>query len=181
MQKYDLTDCSVVVPIQIDFKERLEHLLFIDSYFESHFINYQLILVEMDSEPKIQLPPKHNREVHFLQSREEFSLGTASNISATFDVDTLIHLFKTSTFKSLGGYNETFVGWGADDDEIWARFTNLGAAPAMLENYNAFHLEHPRKEGSVTEYLKNLYIAKVIEKMPAEESIDYIKTWNRFA
>lgn len=249
-QKYDLKDCAIIIPLQIDFPERREHFHFVHSYFQSHFVNHQLLIVEMGREQEIPFS-------HFIQTEGEFSTSIASNVGVTkiktpyfckFDVDAvlspkalfdafqwlkkdsntsfilpynrisyrifsplreqllqaanwedleemqksphvkvkndqstgLIHLFRTSVFKELGGYNEEFVGWGYEDDEIVHRFEKLNHPPQFLKEACAFHLEHPRKASSVLEYSKNWYRYSVIQNMDSESLREYIKTWSRF-
>jgi len=80
----------------------------------------------------------------------------------------------------LGGYNEEFVGWGYEDDEIQVRFDKLNHAKQNLENYSAFHLDHPRKPGDPIQDYKNYNRSLAIREMPPGTIIEYIKTWNRF-
>ncbi len=261
MKKYDLSDCSIVIPVHIDSTERLEHVNFLYSYFNRYFINHQLIVIEQGIEPKTQFPLHVKRE--FLKSNETFSTAEVSNIGASvvktpffckcdadalihpkaifdaferlknrastsfvlpyngvsftiqnplrkeiiqsFDFDRfpfvkkgkgddlckgmdikndsstgLIHHFRTAVFKALGGYNEEFIGWGYEDDEIAARFSKLGHPKENLEEYNAFHLDHPRKPGDPIQAFKNYYRLLVVQRMPTEEILEYIQTWNRF-
>lgn len=261
--KFNLSDCSIVVPIHVDFKERLDHLSFLYSYFDRYFFNHQLIVVELGLAPKA---PQHpSVQVEFVKSDRVFSTGEISNIGAEFvvnpffckyDVDALvhpkalfdafekmknhpdtsmvlpyngisftiqnplreeiikscdfealpfvkkdqvdawtgknmyvkndqsiglIHHFRTSVFKALGGYNEEFVGWGYEDNEVATRFEKLQHPLQFLENYNAFHLDHPRAPGDPVQAFKNQYRSLVVKNMDAEGILEYIKTWNRFS
>lgn len=92
----------------------------------------------------------------------------------------LIHHFRTSVFKEIGGYNEGFIGWGYEDTEIINRFNTLGHPKVMLENYNAFHLEHPRKEGDQAQIFRNYCRKQIFSAMSPEELRNAIKSWNRF-
>lgn len=96
------------------------------------------------------------------------------------DSQGLIHCFRTSVFKALGGYNEEFIGWGYDDNEILARFKILGHPKEILKGYNAFHLDHPRLYGGEFQALQNQHRWQRVEKMPAKELVEYVKTWTRF-
>ena len=258
MEKFDLSDCSIVLPVQIDSVERFENVHFLFQFFEKYFRNHQLIGVEQGTEPKIQ--PHPGAEVEFVNSGEEFSLsqicnrgasrvknsffckydadalihpkaifdaferlkreaGTSfilpyngisldiqnplrSEIMQSFDLGSLpflgkedldgfeqanmrikndnstglIHVFRTAVFRELGGYNEEFVGWGYEDEEVVARFDKLGHPRKILENYNAFHLDHPRKMGDSVQVFKNYYRYLVVKNMPADDILDYIKT-----
>ena len=92
----------------------------------------------------------------------------------------LIHHFRTSVFKELGGYNEEFVGWGYEDNEVTARFKILGHPRDLLENYNAFHLYHPRKRGDKTQIINNYLKWQFVESLSPTLLKEYIKTWSRF-
>lgn len=265
MTQYDLADCSIVIPVQIDSKQRLEHLQFLFSFFQTHFVNHQLIIVEQGTESKVQ-PPK-SAVFEFVFQDEDFSIAQISNIGASlvrtaffckYDVDAvvepkaifdafellkndlsvsfaipyngvsfniknplrrvilrsyhlrqlpvisrneaharsseeislksahskgLIHHFRTSVFKALGGYNEEFIGWGFEDNEILARFALLGHQFHLLKDYTAFHLDHPRapmtfRSQALTAQNYQRFLA--IQKMPQEEILQYIQTWSRF-
>jgi hypothetical protein len=266
MAKYDLTDCSIVIPVQIDSSHRLEHLHFLFSFFDAHFVNHQLIVVEHGIESKVQ-PPK-NAVFQFVRSDEEFSTALISNVGASlvttpffckYDVDAvvepkaifdafvllknkpkvslvmpyngvsfniknplrqailrsvhleklpvisrgeahllsseeislksrnskgLIHHFRTSVFKAFGGYNEEFVGWGYEDNEILARFAKLKIPVKRLKNYTAFHLDHPRAATTLrsqVQMTQNYQRALSIQEMSPQEIMQYIQTWNRFS
>src|SRR5579885_3597724 len=211
MVKLDLKDCSIVIPVRIDFPERLEHVNALLRYFPQFFKNYELIIVEQGKEPQVK-----SEAVLFVQTEEEFSTSQLSNIGAEHvktpyfckcDADAcidpraifeafeklkadsslslvlpyngvsytvqsplreeliqslnfrnlplvqpreslyfdaphmilknsnskgLIHHFRTSVFKQLGGYNEEFIGWGYEDDEVLVRFEKLGHPPTYL-------------------------------------------------
>lgn len=92
----------------------------------------------------------------------------------------LIHHFRTSTFKELGGYNEEFIGWGYEDTEMIHRFKALGHPKILLENYNAFHLEHPRQKGDEAQIFRNYCRKQVMGAMSPEELRRAIQGWNRF-
>ena len=263
-KKLDLSDCTIVIPLHIDFPERLEHLRFLLRYFTKFFINHQLILVEQDVKSKIDFPLPPEADLEFITSEEDFSITRVSNSGAELvktaffckcdtdllvhpkaifdaferlktdsstslvlpyngisfnltsplkedlmhscdfqklpciqreeiasfssphlhlkcgDSQGLIHCFRTSVFKTLGGYNEEFIGWGYDDNEVLARFKGLGHPKEMLKGYNAFHLDHPRMYGGEFQVLQNFHRWQRVEKMPRDELVDYVKTWTRF-
>ncbi len=264
MQKYDLSDCSIIIPFYADCPERIEHLLFQLRYFPTFFINYELIIVEQGIKPAIDFPQRPGLRVEFLNSNEVFSTARISNIGASlvktvffckcdtdlfiqpralFDAlerlkanpstsmilpyngvsftlktplreermhslnfemlpfsfpeestsidiphislksnesEGLIHFFRTSTFKALGGYNEEFIGWGYEDGEILARFHSLGHPKEVLADYNAFHLDHLRIEGSQFQLLLNIHRLNMVKGMSASHLVEYLKTWTRF-
>jgi len=264
MKRYDLINCSIVVPIHVDCLQRLDHLNFLVQYFSTFFKNYKLIIAEQGKTKKVNISNQENIHVEFVESSEEFSTSEICNMGAflvetpffckcdtdavihpdaffnafellkqsplttlvmpyngvsftltsplkeevmssfefnslpfvkpenSLDFDTphiqlksnrstgLIHHFKTSTFKKLGGYNEEFIGWGYEDNEIITRFKKLGYSIGTLEHYNAYHLDHPRIEGSKFQLLQNMHRLQLVENMTADQLVKYIKTWTRF-
>jgi glycosyltransferase involved in cell wall biosynthesis/spore maturation protein CgeB len=46
-------------------------------------------------------------------------------------------------YRSIGGYDERFRGWGCEDREICRRLERAGAAPSRLDEC-LLHLDHPR-------------------------------------
>jgi hypothetical protein len=259
---YNLSDCSIVIPVHIDSMERLEHIHFLYHFFKRNFIHHQLIILEQGNEPRIDLPPSANIQIEFIKDENEFSLSEMSNRGASFvnrpffckyDADALIHPkaifdafellknqpqlalvlpyngisysianelrkkmlqtadfsslpfvkmgeaiafqdmylkcehsnglihhFRTDVFKELGGYNEEFIGWGYEDTEMINRFHTLGYPKTLLENYNAFHLEHPRKGGDEVQIFRNYCRKQAYSAMSPEELLNSIKAWNRF-
>jgi len=92
----------------------------------------------------------------------------------------LIHHFRTSVFKEMGGYDEEFIGWGYEDTEIINRFTILGHPRVLLENYNAFHLEHPRVAGDEAQIFRNYCRKQTLSAMSPEELRNSLKSWDRY-
>lgn len=263
MEKYDLTDCSIIIPVEIDCKERLEHLHFQLEYFPRFFSNYELILVEHGKEPKVKIKRSGIR-YSFIKGEDEFATSKISNIGVllaknpffykcdtdvciypkaffdalekfksrrdlafmlpyngvsftiadplrnellnSFDFDKLpyvkpeeadqfkypcmflknknstglLHLFRTSVFKELGGYNEEYVGWGYEDDEIVNRFSRLGHPLELLEGYNCFHFNHPTKMAKLSQTAKNFLLANLPNTLSPGHLREYIKSWSRF-
>jgi hypothetical protein len=46
------------------------------------------------------------------------------------------------TFDTVGGYDERYLGWGGEDDDMWARLTAAG--PVRRHDDLFLHLAHPR-------------------------------------
>ena len=117
MEKFDLSNCSIVIPVSIDSKERLEHIQFLYKYFDQHFLNHELIVVEQGDIPKV--PKQKNVRMEFVEKGGSFSSAAISNIGASlvsnpffckYDVDAFIHpkaifdafeMLKTKSEKSF--------------------------------------------------------------------------------
>lgn len=266
MDKFDLSQCSIIIPCELDFYERLEHLKFLLNYFTTYFKNLEIILILQGDEIPDNYKPPAEVKIKHVKKEGPFSLARLSNYGATFvtnpyfckcDVDVLIHpkaifesveklksspshafilpfngvsyhmynplrahwlkgetndfstlpfvkheeslqasfpdlelknneskglihLFRTSIFKQLGGYNELFVGWGYQDAEVNSRFKTLGHPIERMENYNCFHFTHRKITGDKTQRLKNLEQFEKVQQMTPEQLKVYINTWSRF-
>lgn len=259
---YDLNGCTIVIPLEIDSKEREEHLQFLLKYFDKFFINHKIIIIEQGQESKVRIK-KDCVRIEFIKKEKEFSssylcnlgvklvktpffckcdvdvfihpkaifkalqaLKTSSNVCFifpyngvsftiknplrakflnSFDFDALpfvkpeeadvidfpyftlknkestglIHIFRTDIFKMLGGYNEEFIGWGYEDDEVVYRFKNLGHPRLLLDGFNAFHLDHPRHYEN-SHQSANLLKARMVKQLTPEDLKEYINKWNPF-
>jgi N-terminal domain of galactosyltransferase len=77
------------------------------------------------------------------------------------------------TFLELGGFDESFVGWGGEDNEFWER--------AALRRVHAFgwlpfvHLWHPAQPGKGERETTALKRYQELTRMPAEERIALLR------
>jgi GT2 family glycosyltransferase len=55
-----------------------------------------------------------------------------------------IVVIKSSAYLSVGGMDESFEGWGGEDDALSVSLTRAGKQCGILEQAAAFHLAHPR-------------------------------------
>ena len=53
----------------------------------------------------------------------------------------------TKLTQSLGGFNEDFVGYGGEDQELAARLNRAGCKLVARMDLIAYHLDHPRRSG----------------------------------
>lgn len=94
-----------------------------------------------------------------------------------------IVMFNTERFLEIGAYNEKFICWGAEDNELFSRCeilehkkyrdTDLNSICFHLYHTNAVRNQHPF-------YQSNFDEAGKVGKMSKQELIDYIKTWKQF-
>jgi len=52
--------------------------------------------------------------------------------------------FRTASYKKMGGENEDFISWGAEDVERYVRMLKLRLQVARIKGSFVYHLEHPR-------------------------------------
>jgi len=90
---------------------------------------------------------------------------------------------KVDLFRKCGGYNENFIGWGYEDNEIGHRVYGLGYKVVRLSDLNSplFHMPHSGEGASPREhnpyYEHNRAECTKIEKMGFSELKEYIQTW----
>jgi predicted glycosyltransferase involved in capsule biosynthesis len=60
--------------------------------------------------------------------------------------------YNRERFLQLGGYNEKFISWGHEDNEIEHRFRMMGDPIFKIENSNCYHLNHRRGKDSQMEH-----------------------------
>lgn len=78
--QYDLSDCSIVIPVEVDCPERLEHIHFQYAFFKRYFVRHHLIIIEQGKEPQVHLPPAPNVQIEFvLKGREAFCTSLLCN------------------------------------------------------------------------------------------------------
>jgi hypothetical protein len=66
-------------------------------------------------------------------------------------------LFNRNTFTDCGGYNENFVSWGYEDNEIVERLGKFGVSPVRVPGYPLLHLSHRRgaDSGKMNPFFRN--------------------------
>lgn len=94
-----------------------------------------------------------------------------------------IVLFNKEKFLEIGGYNEKFICWGAEDNELFERCKILNHKLYRDENLQSvcFHLFHQsavRREHPY--YNSNFEEMDKVSKMSREDLVSYIKTWKQF-
>lgn len=55
-----------------------------------------------------------------------------------------IVIVRAEAYRRVGGMDESFQGWGGEDDALSAALTRSRAKRAILDSMVAFHLNHPR-------------------------------------
>jgi predicted glycosyltransferase involved in capsule biosynthesis len=94
-----------------------------------------------------------------------------------------IVMFNRERFIEVGGYNQKFVAWGAEDNELDKRISILehkkfrDVSPEAI----CFHLFHRNAlRNTHPFYQSNFNEAHLVEKMSKDELQKYITTWNYF-
>jgi hypothetical protein len=85
---------------------------------------------------------------------------------------------RTSFYKSVGGENEQFLSWGAEDVERYVRFMRFGGRVARLAESLIAHLEHPRGQDSSPSnpsFDDNELLWYEIQRMTTAQLCDYYK------
>lgn len=80
-----------------------------------------------------------------------------------------ICMFKKESIQKIGGWNEDFSGWGAEDDFVSIKvqnFLNWKELP-----YKCYHLYHQRPAPDMNLYQRNLQLLSKLSGLPKEELI----------
>ncbi len=94
-----------------------------------------------------------------------------------------IVLFNKEKFLEIGGYNEKFICWGAEDNELFSRCDILRHKKFRDEDLNSicFHLFHQNAvRANHPYYQSNFDEAGKVSNMSYDELSNYIKTWKQF-
>lgn len=76
--------------------------------------------------------------------------------------------FDRATLLEAGGYNETFISWGCEDNEIVERLRRLGLGVERVPG-PLYHLEHARPENSTD---RNPFIAANMAELERIRALD---------
>lgn len=91
-----------------------------------------------------------------------------------------IVMFRTDNIKLSRGYNEKFIAWGYEDNELHYRITTLGYKEYRTNNNKdyCFHLRHANTiRDNSPFYVQNHSEVTKVTSMNKDEIINYIQTW----
>ena len=92
-------------------------------------------------------------------------------------------IFNIDLFKSIGGFNPNFKGWGYEDDEILIRARKFGKTIKIVKSseYNFWHLFHNHAVRGENPNLKfNEALCKYVTNIPNEKIKEYVNLWSCF-
>lgn len=84
-----------------------------------------------------------------------------------------ICMFRKDAITKIGGWNEDFIGWGAEDDFVSVKVKNF-LSYTELSN-KCYHLYHTRENPDMNLYQRNL---QLLQKLGALSKEDLTKTIN---
>jgi predicted glycosyltransferase involved in capsule biosynthesis len=92
-------------------------------------------------------------------------------------------MFNKNSFIAIGGYNENFIGWGYEDNDVVTRlnklnFKNFRDLKDESICFHLFHKEAIRAENPF--YQHNINEIRKIDGMSKEEIQKYISSWKQF-
>jgi hypothetical protein len=116
--------------------------------------------------PERAIVKEHRR---FVRHRFFFRLGLTSARKQRLSSHYSIH---REDIKHVNGYDENFVGWGGEDEDLAIRLAASGLkGKSIIQTARVLHLYHPKeigdkhwKEGPNVEYLKRKNIPFFCEK-----------------
>ncbi len=83
-----------------------------------------------------------------------------------------ICIFRKDAIMKIGGWNEDFIGWGAEDDFVSHKvkqFLNWHQLP-----HKCYHLYHSRTQPNMESYQRNLNLLNQLVALPKEELIKVV-------
>jgi predicted glycosyltransferase involved in capsule biosynthesis len=149
---------------------------FIDTSFETHnlFIrtHYDYNLLLSGLEENYQMPLSSSYKGYHVRCTSSDHLGTGG-----------IVMFNKDLFIKTGGYNENFIGWGCEDNEIVTRLNKLNHKTYRDTNiksicFHLFHRNAQRAENPFFQHNSNEW--DKIKKINKEDLEKYISTWRQF-
>lgn len=167
MKCYDelMKECVVAWPYNGYFIDVAEPI-------RSQFINihktHQYLLDQLDKNYKMPLTGVYKQ--FLVRCTDNDHLGTGG-----------IVMFNREKFLSIGGYNENFIGWGCEDNEIVSRVNILGKKHFRDtdESSICFHLYHRSAERAENPFFdQNSIEWHKIKAMSKDELTNHIKTWH---
>jgi len=78
-----------------------------------------------------------------------------------------ICMFRKESIIKIGGWNENFIGWGAEDDLVSLKVENY-INWKQLEN-KCYHLFHQRESPNMIEYQRNLNLLTQLKNLSKED------------
>lgn len=78
-----------------------------------------------------------------------------------------ICIFRKDAINKIGGWNERFVGWGAEDDFVSIKVEHF--LKWKQQEYKCYHLHHHREAPNMNEYQKNLQLHNQYKNMSKED------------
>lgn len=104
--------------------------------------------------------------------------GSKDHGAEIFRQTGLCNIFKKSTWDAVGGFDEEFTNWGAEDDAFMTKCRRLVGESIRLKG-KIFHLFHPKVDTSEyrksTDYVMNRKRCACIRRMSDEDLDKYSK------
>jgi hypothetical protein len=89
----------------------------------------------------------------------------------------------TDSYWEIGGYDEGFIGWGAEDTAFQHKAINILGLGRISGEYPMFHMWHPTassKEWRLGEqYKKNVQLLNHIKSMDKDQLLEYVKEYKK--
>jgi len=90
------------------------------------------------------------------------------------------NLFTKETFDTVGGFDDEFQGWGAEDDAFLTKCQRIvGNVKRTMEDVELVHLYHPSENKpdylQSDQYMKNKKMLACLKRMTYDDLIDYTK------
>ena len=138
-----------------------------DLFYRSEF-NYSIIKDLLPPVTELQLGHSYNNQ---------FSIRCTNTKHQSVGG---IVMFNRDRFIEVGMYNEKFIAWGAEDNELFTRIKKLEHKMFRIDDIDSvcFHLFHSNAiRNNHAYYQSNFDEARKVDEMTKEELKAYIDTW----
>jgi predicted glycosyltransferase involved in capsule biosynthesis len=138
--------------------------------FKNSKQNFNILIDNLDN--NLELPLSSRYKHCLVRCTNNDHLGTGG-----------IVMFNKEKFTSVGGYNQNFIAWGCEDNEIVVRLKTLKLKTFRDTDKQSicFHLFHRNAMRSENPYYNhNFDIIHKVQEMSESELKSYINSWNSF-
>lgn len=88
-----------------------------------------------------------------------------------------ISMFRLESINKIGGWSESFIGWGGEDDFQSIKVEKLLTSHVMYNK--CYHLYHAKSSPDMKYYKQSLYLLEKSKKLNNSELIDMISKMSR--
>lgn len=137
------------------------------NFFTQNSLDYNILLSNLDG--RLELPICANYKNYSVRCTSTVHLGVGG-----------IVMFNKELFLKIGGYNENFVGWGCEDNEVEYRLKTLNRLYYRDKDKSSicFHLYHAQAQRAENPfYDRNGKLLNEIQRMDESQLLKHILTW----
>ena len=129
----------------------------------------------MDLSEKIKMPTPETINPIIINELKESAIPRSSGI-----MNAGINMTYTHFYKKIRGYDESFQGWGSEDNDIFKRFEHFGLKSRSLSGSSFYlHQWHEKFDGDTSSEMKELIRRNERYFLSAHTIVRNDKSWGR--